>query len=51
MIGRDIYATGYGDDLVLVTDDTVTRAEMRMLGAGGPSATRETALASTRLAS
>ena len=21
MIGRDIYATGYGDDLVLVTDD------------------------------
>ena len=25
MIGRDIYATGYGDDLVLVTDDTVTR--------------------------
>ena len=48
MIGRDIYATGYGDDLVLVTDDTCDKyAEMRMLGAGGSSATRETALAST----
>lgn len=47
MIGRDIYATGYGDDLVLVTDDTCDKYEMRMLGAGGSSATRETALAST----
>ena len=47
VIGRDIYATGYGEDLVLVTDDRCDEYEIRILAPGGPSATRETALAST----